>query len=464
MYFSLLDKIRGIAGIEHKYDVFISYSQEDTAIAEQICVFLEKVGISYFIDKKRIEDEKALSLTLKKAIQESTLFLFLGSVNAQRSVLATNEVKYAFKKKDREQIVLCIIDQCEFPEELQFTLSDINYQIFQEDSVDLGVIFGLLKLLGREQKITNKTKEEVEEESLVVKLPGEVDLELIKIEPGKFMMGSPKDEFGKYKFERRRKVTITKGYWLGKYSVTQAQYKAVMGENPSNKKDYKGVYHGVGDNYPVYNVSWFDAMKFCEKLTKIEKAAKRLPKGYKYTLPTEAQWEYACRAGTTTALNNGKNIILICRGKITSSDEKNYVVVGQLSKSTSSSGKNILFLFREMKAAISVSEKNILFEECAACNLSEVAWYRDNSDDKAHPVGLKAANAWGLYDMHGNVEEWCLDWFANRYEESDTTGLRVKRGGGWDTQASFCRSAVRHDSSPDAHWMSGFRLALVPVQ
>ena len=135
--------------------------------------------------------------------------------------------------------------------------------------------------------------------NITVLLSDMVDLDLNWIEPGTFMMGSPTDELGRYDDETQHQVILTQGYWLGKYEVTQAQYEAVMGKNPSRF---------IGADLPVEWVSWYDAMEFCAKLTEREKTAGRLPEGYEYTLPTESQWEYACRAGTTTALNSGKNL------------------------------------------------------------------------------------------------------------------------------------------------------------
>ncbi|MBQ7589725.1 MAG: SUMF1/EgtB/PvdO family nonheme iron enzyme [Verrucomicrobia bacterium] len=252
-------------------------------------------------------------------------------------------------------------------------------------------------------------------ENITIFLPGNVAMEMIRIEPGTFMMGSPTDELGRYSFETQHGVILTKGYWLGKFEVTQAQYEAVMGKNPSNFK---------GADLPVERVSWYDATEFCKKLTEIEKEAGRLPDGYEYTLPTEAQWECACRAGTTTALNSGKNL----------SDA----------------------------------------EECP--EVDEVGWYQYNSDDKTHPVGQKQPNAWGLYDMHGNVCEWCKDWYGSypsvAVTVTDPTGPdtpaimdRIIRGGGWNTNASSCRSADRSMGSPAFSWnRCGFRVALAPIQ
>ena len=233
----------------------------------------------------------------------------------------------------------------------------------------------------------------------MISLGDKVDLEMVGIKPGTFMMGSPVNEEGRFDGEVLHKVTLTKGYWLGRYEVTQAQYKAVTGTNPSKFR---------GDNNPVETVSWNDAMEFCKKLTEIEKAAGRLPEGYEYTLPTEAQWEYACRAGTT--------------GK--------YNIEG--------------------------------------AEMYDLAWYGDNGGRKTHPVGQKLPNAWGLYDIHGNVWEWCLDWGGD-YPTSavtDPTGpimgeRRVIRGGSWDCYARFCRSANQGTYAPGNRIsLVGFRVCL----
>ncbi len=243
----------------------------------------------------------------------------------------------------------------------------------------------------------------------LVKLPGGVKLVLNCIPPGILLMGSPTDELGRQDNETQHEVTLTKGYWLGKYPVTQAQYEAVMGTNPSKF---------IGADLPVEKVSWFGAKKFCEKLTAIEKVADRLSEGYEYTLPTEAQWEYACRAGTTTALNSGKN----------------------------------------------------LSDELRCPEMDEVGWYEYNSDSKTHPVGQKKPNAWGLYDMHGNVWEWCLDCCVRdeHIDEMVTAILdsyRVLCGGSWCFDARSCCSANRCYSDPsDSSISFGFRVALSRVQ
>ena len=243
-----------------------------------------------------------------------------------------------------------------------------------------------------------------------------VDLDMNWIAPGTFTMGSPSGELGRGDNETQHEVTLTQGYWMGKYEVTQAQYKAVTGRDPSVFK---------GDSDPVENVSWFDARDFCAKLTEIEAAAGRLPEGYEYALPTEAQWEYACRAGTVSAFSNGTNI----------------------------------------PAAEQIED-----EYCF--NLNAIGWYKFNSYGTPHPAGEKQPNAWGLYDMHGNVAEWCLDWYKKDYPNPfavDPAGpytamRRVVRGGSYSDGAGSERSAFRLAATmPSTDSTVGFRVALVPV-
>ena len=241
----------------------------------------------------------------------------------------------------------------------------------------------------------------------MISLPNGTKIEMVKINAGSFIMGSPEGELGGSSLETPHRVKLTHDYWLGKYEVTQGQYRAVMGNNPSTFKK--------GDNYPVEKVSWVDAKKFCDKLN--EHYAGKLPHGYRFDLPTEAQWEYACRAGTTTALYNGSNL-------------------------TSKDGY------------------------CS--NLNSLGWYGKNSGHSTHEVGGKAPNSWGLYDMYGNVEEWCRDWFGTYGGNATdpigpvTGSMRIFRGGSWRDRASCCRSASRDNYIPSwrAYYL-GFRLALV---
>jgi formylglycine-generating enzyme required for sulfatase activity len=235
-----------------------------------------------------------------------------------------------------------------------------------------------------------------------ITLPNAVALDMVWITPGTFTMGAPSSEDGSYEWERPQTVvTISRGFWLGKTSVTQGQYQAVMGNNPSH-------YDKVGLDAPVEMVSWEEAMKFCHKFTKQERAAGRLPQGYVYTLPTEAQWEYACRAGTTGSRYG---------------------------------------------------------------NLDDIAWYVGNSGNVTHPVGQKKPNAFGLYDMIGNVSQWCSDWYSGNLPGGNVTdpvgpetgSYRVLRGGCWGDAVRICRSACRLANHPALHGsLFGFRLALAP--
>ena len=228
--------------------------------------------------------------------------------------------------------------------------------------------------------------------------------------PTRFLMGSVPSELGRTDRERLHWVVLTKQFWLGKYEVTQEQYEAVMGENPSGPR---------GKNLPVVNVTWSDAMAFCRKLTEKEKASGHLPEGYIYTLPTESQWEYACRAGMTTSLNNGKNLTDIGR--------------------------------------------------CP--NLDQVAWYIGNSGATIHTPGGKQPNGWGFYDMLGNVWEWCYDWYEGYPRETITDPVgppmslvnwRIMRGGSCNNYADACRCACRGFFEPYTHNEDrGFRLALL---
>jgi formylglycine-generating enzyme required for sulfatase activity len=203
-------------------------------------------------------------------------------------------------------------------------------------------------------------------------------------------------------------VTLSYTFWMGEKEVTQAQYQALMGTNPSNFP---------GANNPVETVTWNNAVAYCAALTTQQAALGNVPAGYQYRLPTEAEWEYACRAGTTTEFNTGA--ALFCNdAKFSYSHHSN-----------------------------------------SSCNSSSHM-----------PVGSYAPNAWGLYDMHGNVWEWCLDSVANYPAGAVTdpfvTGgpYRVIRGGSWGNDSCSCRSALRDYGSPGVTFsVIGFRVVLAPV-
>jgi formylglycine-generating enzyme required for sulfatase activity len=244
--------------------------------------------------------------------------------------------------------------------------------------------------------------------------------------PGGFLMGSPESEKGRSDDETQHKVVLTTGFWLGEYEVTQAEWTAVMGSNPSTIwKD------SSGPKVPVQNISWFEAVDFCRRLTDRERARGTLPPGFEYALPTEAQWEYACRAGTTTAYSFGDDPA-------------------------------------ELHKYGNFNDRSGGFDN----GFEKADKTQDDGYKYTAPVGSYLANAWGFYDMHGNVWEWCQDALNPdtpyaAAEVTDPMGSvgthRAYRGGGWQNMAIRCRSANRRATEPsDRIDDLGLRPALVP--
>ena len=233
------------------------------------------------------------------------------------------------------------------------------------------------------------------QKTMALDLGDGIKMQLVLIPAGKFVMGSPDSETGRDDDEGpQRRVTISKPFYMGVTEVTQDQYAAIVGKNPSR-------FSGLAN--PVEQVSWDDAVAFCKALSK--------KTGQTVRLPTEAEWEYACRAGSKTR-----------------------------------------FTFGDRDR-----------------DLGAYAWYEENCDKKPHPVGKKKPNAWGLYDMHGNVWEWCNDWYAESYaglKTADPEGpgsgkYRVHRGGSWHNSPAGCRSASRVGRTPDDRFSNlGFRVAV----
>jgi formylglycine-generating enzyme required for sulfatase activity len=248
---------------------------------------------------------------------------------------------------------------------------------------------------------------------------------MVFIPPGTFRMGSPTNEVGRHEEEGpQTAVTISRGFWMGKYEVTQGEYLAAMGSNPSWFNGVRQDWPEPGTNTdfgsdlsrPVEEVSWLDATNYCGKLTQQERAAGGIPTNCVYRLPTEAEWEYARRAWTSTRLSYG--------------DDPGYT------------------------------------------NLTNYAWYDANSSSMTHLVGQKLPNQWGLYDIHGNVGEWCQDWYGLYLggsaidPQGPATGSgRVIRGGAWFFTAPGCRAALRSYGYPySSYSFFGFRVLLAPGQ
>ena len=227
--------------------------------------------------------------------------------------------------------------------------------------------------------------------------------DFVWIQPGSFKLGSPDSEPDRFKDEGpQHRVKIEHGFWLSQYEVTQAEFEKIMGFNPSRNANSMRA--------PVESVTWFQAVTYCQRLTGQAKESNQLPDGYEYRLPTESEWEYACRAGTETAFSYGG----------------------------------------EVK------------------DLSLYGWWADNSGPTPFDVGLLRPNPWGLYDMHGNVFEWCLTEYKaypDGAELNFKVDYRAIRGGAFICPPYILRSACRFESAPSksSSWITGFRVALAPV-
>ncbi len=327
-------------------------------------------------------------------------------------------------------VVRVLVEGASMPRAAQ--LPDVLRRLARRNAAELrpGAMFreqleSLVRKLERTlQSITNPTSQVITpplpssprtSDSSSVLSPGQIiindlGMKLAAIPAGRFQMGSPDNEPGRYDNEGpQHDVQLTRGFYLGVFPVTQDEYQQVADNNPSR-------FAGAGRR-PVEQVNWFDAVNFCNRLSEREQISPyytidgeqvRIGGGEGYRLPAEAEWEYACRAESTTRWWFGD-------------DES---------------------------------------------RLGEFAWNNENSENTTHPVGEKPANAWGLHDVHGNVFEWCQDWFGKYSSDSQTdpTGPqsgrgRVLRGGSWGSFPRFCRSAIRDLFDPGDRYGIGFRVA-----
>jgi formylglycine-generating enzyme required for sulfatase activity len=347
--------------------------------------------------------------------------------------------------------------------------------------IALALVMGAGIIQSQEEKPTGKMeyplwngKESVADYAKSLKLEPEVTLdlgdgvkiELVLIPAGNFVMGSPKDEKDRDDNEGpQHEVTLGKPFYMGKFEVTQEQYKKLIKENPS---------HFKGARNPVENVSWNDAQEFCKKLGQ--------KTGRTVRLPTEAEWEHACRAGSKSRFHPPRDPEKIkpltdeLRRRVAdliprlTSDE--FDVRDKATKDLIVIGKGTLPLLDQVKtenAEVRIRltrVKTFLLEP----DLDKLAWYDENSDGKSHPVGEKEPNAFGLYDMHGNVWEWVEDDWHDDYINAPTNGQawkdkpnlnydRVLRGGSWTAYDQHCRSSKRGNGVPDLRFpYIGFRV------
>ncbi|MBN1404539.1 MAG: SUMF1/EgtB/PvdO family nonheme iron enzyme, partial [Opitutales bacterium] len=238
-------------------------------------------------------------------------------------------------------------------------------------------------------------------ENALVPLGKGADIALVWINAGSFRMGSDEMEGGREKDETAHSVRLGEGFWMARTELTQAQWRAVTGANPAS-------FRKLGDNAPVESISWNEAVDFCRRLNDIARKAGTLPDGYEFRLPTEAEWEYCCRAGSSAAFSGA---------------------------------------------------------------MRDMGWTSANSKRGTSPVAQKTANAWGLYDMHGNVAEWCADWYApySGKAENNPTGpaqgqYKIARGGSWQQGLINSRSAARNRFLPSDRWnYVGMRLVMAPL-
>jgi len=227
---------------------------------------------------------------------------------------------------------------------------------------------------------------------------------MVLIQAGSFVMGSPDTELYRSSNEGpQTTVTFTRDFYMGKYEVTQEEYLALIGSNPSFLRSDPSL--------PVDSVNWTTAAAYCDALTSAQRVAGRCPSDWSYRLPTEAEWEYVCRAGTSTPVPDSY--------------------------------------------------------------LEAYEWFQDNSGLTTHPVGTKLPNPWGIYDMLGNVSEWCLDWSGaypggsvTDWVQPVTSFTRIVRGGNYLTSKNYNRSAERTPLPPDGSFTPnfGFRVVLAPIQ
>jgi formylglycine-generating enzyme required for sulfatase activity len=251
-----------------------------------------------------------------------------------------------------------------------------------------------------------------------LRMPDGATMTLIRVPAGQFLMGSAAGEPERAPDERQHRVILTHPFWLGRTEVTQRQWSAVMNRTLRDQHAFAqagrrdGAESGQpppveGPEHPIHHVSWDEATDFCRRINERESADGRIPAGYGYWLPTEAQWEYACRAGSDGPF-------------------------------------------------------------AAGGTLDELTWYERTAGAVAHPVATKAANAWKVHDMHGNVSEWCADYYGEYPDASvidplgpESGAYRVARGGRFADSAPLCRSARRSGVPGNRRYEGlGFRIAL----
>ena len=455
-----------VATIELAHDVFISHSSKDKTIADAACVCLESRGIRCWVAPRDIVAGVDWGSSIIDGINGTKVMVLILSSHSNVSKQVLREIERA---AHRGMPVLPLrVEDVTLSKSLEYFLSSSHWLdaykgplkqhlenlanntailLEKRDAVHplsdspslwqrfalrpmiitgvstalltvaagLGIAWYILKDTPADgSKMITDVRSEGRKLNAHVGIAGEpresvtnsIGMELIELTAGKFTMGSPAGEKNRFDDEARVSVTLTQSFGLGKTEVTQGQWKSVMGTEPWDGQDFVKA----DKDCPATYVSWDDVTKFCQKLTEIERKSGKLKADEEYRLPTEAEWEYASRAGTETAYSFGD-------------DEK---------------------------------------------QLGEYAWFDSNTagEQYTHKVGLKKPNPWGLHDMHGNVAEWCSDWYDGKLIGGtdpvvpEWGSFRVFRGGGWWSRPSGCRTASRLSSVPsDRNFGLGFRVA-----
>ncbi len=416
-----------ISRMPKPYNVFIVYARKDAEYLEELRGHLRPMElngtIKVWCDREIDSGIKWKDAIIRNMDTADIILLMVSAAYYDSSYMHEKELKYALMRHDKEEasVLSVIVRKCKFAADpivssLQVLPKDARAVTSWNDRDDawVDVVKGIEKVVAKLDvaisKMVRQTEEKMVEalelesrEDKLVKQKAEVekkgkkaakkavffDYPLVEVQGGTFTMGSPLDEKGGFADECQRQVTVA-DFLIGKYLVTQKQWRDVMGRNPSY---FKGC-----DNCPVENISWNDVKKFIQKLN--EKT------GVIWRLPTEAEWEYAARGG----------------------------------------------------------RQNYGFVYAGSNKMNNVGWCHENSGSKTHAVGEKSPNELGLYDMSGNVWEWCDDWYKSYPDcgwDIDATGyFRVMRGGSWRHEPRFCRVANRGNSPLVCHYDDlGFRLA-----
>ena len=394
--------------------IFLCHANEDKPQVEALYNRLRDFGFEPWMDKKDLIPGQNWEREIPRALKSAALVLICLSQNIGRRGYVQREFKLAVDALQEipEEMIHTIpvrFEPCNVPEQF----AALHWcDLFEADGFDrlrLAIRYGFEQrgLPVPDGLIPSPTTSDASRSTADPLSPftNSINMEFILIPAGEFMMGTPRHQLDAIAGDNedyrlwienetpQHRVVISEPFYMGKYPVTQAEWQAIMGDNPSRFK---------GDTRPVENVSWDDVQAFIRKLNEHEGVRH-------YRLPTEAQWEYACRARSTTLWHFGDN----------------------------------------------------------KAQLVEYAWYDENSDDETHPVGQKKPNAWGLYDMHGNVFEWCQDWFDKVYYRKspdthphapDAGADRALRGGSWAHPEQIARAAHRHAVDPRGRAVNfGFR-------